>query len=62
MAHQDEPEAQLAHSFSQMAPEVIGNPYLVLGTIDKRVWKERLQGAAGNWVRCCSMSPSSSGS
>ena len=38
MAHQDELEAQLAHSFSQIAPEFIGNEYLVLGTIDKKVW------------------------
>jgi hypothetical protein len=47
MAHQDELEAQLAYSFSQIAPEVIGNPYLVLGTIDKRVWKEGLAGSGG---------------
>jgi hypothetical protein len=39
MAHQDELEAQLAHGLSQTAPEVIGNPYLVLGTIDKKVWR-----------------------
>ncbi|SEQ62857.1 hypothetical protein SAMN04244573_01944 [Azotobacter beijerinckii] len=44
MAHQDELEAQLAYSFSQMAPAVIGNAYLVLGTIDKKVWKEGLAG------------------
>ena len=44
MAHQDELEAQLVHSFSQIAPEVVGNEYLVLGTIDKKVWKEGLKG------------------
>ena len=47
MAHQDELEAQLAHSFSQIAPEVIGNEYLVLGTIDKKVWQEGLAGGGG---------------
>jgi hypothetical protein len=36
MAHKDELEAQLEHSFSQIAPEVIGNEYLVLGTIENK--------------------------
>src|SRR4029450_14008147 len=44
MVHQDELEAELAHSFSHMAPEVIGNDYMVLGTIEKKVWQEGLQG------------------
>src|SRR4029453_14659456 len=47
MAHQDELEAQLAHSFSQLAPEVRGNEYLVLGTVDKKVWKKGLAGGGG---------------
>ena len=47
IVHQDELEAQLAHSFSQIAPEVIGNEYLVLGTIDKKVWQEGLAGSGG---------------
>jgi hypothetical protein len=44
MAHQDELEAELAHSFSQFAPEVIGNEYMVLGTIEKKVWQEGVRG------------------
>lgn len=44
MAHQDELEEQLAYSFSRIAPEVIGNEYLVLGTIEKKVWQEGLGG------------------
>lgn len=44
MVHQDELEAQLAHTFSQLAPEVIGNEYIVLGTIEKKVWQEGLSG------------------
>ncbi|GAB3376796.1 hypothetical protein [Azotobacter armeniacus] len=47
IVHQDELEAQLAHSFSQIAPEVIGSAYLVLGTIDKKLWKEGLAGDGG---------------
>jgi hypothetical protein len=47
MAHQDELEAELAHSFSHLAPEVIGNEYLVLGTVDKKVWKQGLAGSGG---------------
>ena len=47
MAHQDELEAQLTHSFGQIAPEVIGRVYLVLGTIDQKVWKAGLAGDGG---------------
>ena len=47
MAHQDELEAQLAYSFSQIAPAVIGNEYLVLGTIDKKVWQQGLTDGSG---------------
>jgi hypothetical protein len=44
MAHQDELEAQLAYSFGQIAPGVIGNEYLVVGTIETKVWQEGLKG------------------
>lgn len=44
IVHQDELEALLAQSFSQLAPEVIGNDYLVLGTIDKKIWQVGLTG------------------
>ena len=47
MAHQDELEAEMAHSLSQIAPEVIGNDYLVLGTVDKKVWQQGLTGDGG---------------
>jgi uncharacterized C2H2 Zn-finger protein len=46
MMHQDELEAELAHSFSQSAPEVIGNKYMVLGTIEKKVWQEGVKGGS----------------
>ena len=44
MVHRDELEEQLAHSLTQIAPEAIGNEYVVLGTIDKKVWQEGLRG------------------
>lgn len=44
MAHQDELEAQLAYSFSRFAPEIIGNDYLVIGTIDKKIWGKGVGG------------------
>lgn len=42
IVHQDELETELANSFSRLDPEVIGNEYLVLGTLDKKVWKRGL--------------------
>jgi len=44
IAHQDELEAQLAYSFRTIAPAVVGNKYLVLGTVDKQIWQRGLQG------------------
>jgi hypothetical protein len=35
-------EAELAVSFSRIAPVFIGNEYMVLGTMDKKVWKQGL--------------------
>jgi len=45
IAHQVELEAQLAESFRSIAPEVIGNKYIVLGTVEKRIWQRGLQGS-----------------
>lgn len=44
IVHQDELEVQLAQTFSELAPEMIGNEYLVLGTIEKKVWQQGLRG------------------
>ncbi|APR87231.1 hypothetical protein A7982_12580 [Minicystis rosea] len=46
VVHQHELEAQLAHAFESVAPEVIGNEYLVLGTVDRQTWKAGLAGTA----------------
>lgn len=40
--HQDELEAELVGTFERVAPDVIGNQYLVLGTVDKKWWKDGL--------------------
>ncbi len=48
VVHQHELEAQMAHALSNIAPEVIGNEYLVLGTVEKQAWKAGLGGAGQN--------------
>lgn len=45
IAHQDEIEAHLTRLFLQHKPEVIGNEYLVIGTLDRADWKRGLQAA-----------------
>lgn len=50
MVHQDELEHELAVAFEARAPDVIGNEYAVLGTVDKRVWRKSLEGEAGGDV------------
>ena len=44
IAHQDELEAQLAGSLRAVAPEVIGNKNILLGTVEKRMWQRGVQG------------------
>jgi hypothetical protein len=43
IAHQDQLEDQMATTFSTITPEIIGNPYEVLGTIDRSEWEGGLQ-------------------
>jgi ADP-heptose:LPS heptosyltransferase len=43
IVHQDELEALLAAYFSATNPEMIGNDYLVVGTLDKPEWKKGMQ-------------------
>lgn len=50
MVHQNELEAELANSFSRIAPDVIGNEYMVLGTVDKKFWKNGLKGSGGEII------------
>lgn len=44
VAHQDELEAELAYSLGRIAPEAVGREYVVLGTMDKKVWQKGLGG------------------
>jgi hypothetical protein len=39
IAHQDEVEQELAALFARRAPELVGNSYLPLGTLDRDVWR-----------------------
>ncbi|MCJ7701459.1 MAG: hypothetical protein MUO62_07750 [Anaerolineales bacterium] len=41
IAHQDELEHSLVLTFREGTPEVIGNDYLVLGTVDKATWRKQ---------------------
>jgi hypothetical protein len=41
IVHQDELETQLTLALQESHPEVIGNEYLVLGSVDKAVWRKR---------------------
>ena len=43
IAHQDEVEAFLAAFFAEHNPEVIGNDYLALGTLDPSDWQRGTQ-------------------
>jgi tetratricopeptide (TPR) repeat protein len=43
IAHQNQLEDQMATTFSTVSPEIIGNTYEVLGTIDRSEWKRGLQ-------------------
>ena len=43
IAHQDEIEANLAAFFTQNQPEVVGNDYLVLGTLDRPDWQKGVE-------------------
>jgi hypothetical protein len=40
IAHRDEIEGHLQRLFSERAPEVIGNDYMVMGTTERAYWKE----------------------
>jgi len=42
MAHRDELENELVNIFEKAKSEVIGNPYVVFGTVEMKWWKESL--------------------
>ena len=40
IAHQDEIETQLMILFSERDPSMVGNEYLVMGTLDRAIWRQ----------------------
>lgn len=43
IVHQDQLEEQLVEYFSEANPEIIGNDYLVMGTLDRPEWRQGMQ-------------------
>lgn len=43
IAHQDHLEHFLASFFTEQKPEVMGNDYLVIGTLEKTAWRRGMQ-------------------
>jgi hypothetical protein len=48
LAQQDDLEAELARSFQQLEPKVLGNEYMVLGVVESKVFKAALAGQPGS--------------
>jgi hypothetical protein len=46
IAHRHELKAEMAHNLSRIAPEIIGSVYLVIGTVEKKVWQQGLKGSS----------------
>jgi hypothetical protein len=42
VAHQDEIEGLLANLFAERDPSIIGNDYLVMGTVERAFWRESM--------------------
>lgn len=47
IVHKDELEAELALRLRTIAPEEVGGKYLVLGTMDKKIWRQGLSEGGG---------------
>ena len=47
IAHQDQIEALLANLFAERDPEVIGNDYVVIGTVERKAWREGMKQPKG---------------
>jgi hypothetical protein len=47
IAHQDQIEALLANLFATHEPSVIGNDYLVMGTVERKAWREGMKAPKG---------------
>jgi len=51
IVHQDELEDELTSQFQERDPSVIGNDYLILGTVEQKVWRERRMKLCGSLIR-----------
>jgi hypothetical protein len=47
IAHQDELEAQLTALFEKRDPSLVGNDYLVLGTVERQAWRQGMKQPKG---------------
>jgi hypothetical protein len=45
IAHRDELENLLVATFEERDPDAIGNEYLVVGTVDRQVWRQGSKGS-----------------
>lgn len=43
VVHQDELESELAYRFETLKPEIIGNDYFIVGTVEKKFWQKQLK-------------------
>lgn len=48
VVHQDELEGELACAFGKLKPEVVGSDYFIVGTVDKKHWKNNLGETGSN--------------
>ena len=48
MAHQDQLEDELVQVFENRSPDIIGNPYIVYGTVEKKWWQQSLGQSGGS--------------
>ena len=42
IVHKDELESELVYIFNKLKPEIIGNDYVIIGTMKKNIWKKRI--------------------
>ncbi len=47
IAHKQEIEHLLTTMFKQLDPDAIGNKYLIIGTVEKKAWRENMQHPKG---------------
>ena len=43
IVHQDELETQLVALFKELDPDLIGNDYLVIGTVERQAWRKGMK-------------------